>query len=410
MQVTRRTLLGTATAAAAAIPLIRARAADKPTITIGVLSDQSGPYRDDTGHTSFVCAQQAVIDVGAAAKGLDVKVISADHQNKPDVGAGIARQWFDQAGVDMIVDVPNSAVALAVSQVAREKNKVFIDSSAGTDVLTGAQCSPNMVHWSYDTWMLAKSTGGAMVKSGGTSWYFMTADYAFGKQLEAETTALVKSEGGTVLGSSPYPFPATTDFSAFLLQATASGAKVLGLCNAGNDTSNSIKQAHEFGVGKKMKIAAMLMFINDVHALGLPIAQGLVLTESFYWDLNDRTRAFTRRVLPNTPTNYPNMGPAGCYAGSLHYLKTVLAMGAAQAKQDGRATVAQMKKMPTDDDCFGANSIREDGLFLCPSYLFQVKSPAESKKPWDYYKLAATTPPSEAWRPLSEGHCPFVKA
>ena len=409
MQVTRRTLLGTATAAAA-LPLARARAADKATITIGVLNDQSGPYRDITGQTSVACAKQALADFGVSGKGFDVKLLVGDHQNKPDIGAGIARQWIDEQGVDMIVDVPNSAVGLAVAQVAREKNKVYVNSSAGSDVLTGPQCSPNTIHWSYDTWMLAKSTGGAMVKSGGTSWYFVTADYAFGKQLQDETAALVKSEGGTVVGSSPYPFPATTDFSAFLLQATSSGAKVLGLCNAGNDTSNSIKQAHEFGVSKKMKIAAMLMFINDVHALGLPIAQGLVLTESFYWDLNDRTRAFTKRVLPKTPSNYPNMGQAGCYAGTLHYLKTVGAMGVADAKKDGRATVAAMKKMPTDDDCFGSNTIREDGLLLCPSYLFQVKSPAESKKPWDYYKLAATTPASEAWRPLSEGHCPFIKA
>jgi branched-chain amino acid transport system substrate-binding protein len=407
-------VLGTAvaTAAAATLPAARARAqgAQGAKIRIGVLNDQSGPYRDTAGVTSVACARQAVVDFNASGgPTLDVDVIAADHQNKPDIGAQVARQWFDQDGVDMLLDVPTSSVALAVQSIAREKNKVFVNASAGTTVLTGAQCSPNFVHWTFDTWMLAKSTGGAMVKAGGDSWYFVTADYAFGQQLQKETSALVLASGGKVLGTSAYPFPQTSEFASFLLAAQASGAKVLGLCNAGGDTVNCIKQAHEFGLQNKMKIAAMLFFLTDAHALGLDVAQGLILTESFYWDLNDRTRAFTKRVLPRTPNNYPNMDHAGAYAGTLHYLKAVAAMGVAAAKADGRAVVERMKAMPTDDDCFGRNTIREDGRNLCPSYLFQVKQPAESKGPWDLYKLLATTPGPDAFRPLADGHCAFVK-
>jgi branched-chain amino acid transport system substrate-binding protein len=306
--------------------------------------------------------------------------------------------------------VPTSSVALAVQSVVREKNKVYINSGAATSALTGAQCSPNFIHWTYDTYMLAKSTGGAMVKAGGNSWYFLTADYAFGKQLQSDTTGFVLAAGGQVKGAALYPFPGTSDFSSFLVQAQSSGAKVLGLANAGADTVNSIKQAHEFGLNNSMKIAALLMFITDVHALGLDTAQGLNLTESFYWDLNDRTRAFTNRVKSKTPNNWPNMDHAGCYSGALHYLKTVHDMGAAEAKKDGAATVARMKKMPVDDDCFGKTTIREDGRNLVPAYLFEVKKPSESKGPWDYYKMVLSTPGDEAFRPLAEGHCPFVKS
>jgi branched-chain amino acid transport system substrate-binding protein len=295
-----------------------------------------------------------------------------------------------------------------VQGVVKEKNKVFLVSGGATAALTGEQCSPNFIHWTYDTYMLSKSTGGAMVKAGGDSWYFLTADYAFGKQLQSDTTALVQAAGGKVLGSSAYPFPGTTDFSSFLVQAQSSKAKVLGLCNAGADTVNSIKQAHEFGINKSMKIAALLMFVTDVHALGLDAAQGLSLTESFYWDLNDRTRAFTSRVKPKTPNNLPNMIHAGCYSATLHYLKTVADMGAAEAKKDGTATVARMKKRPTEDDCFGKTTIREDGRNLTPAFLFEVKKPPESKGPWDYYNLVATTPGEQAYRPLSEGHCGFI--
>ena len=316
---------------------------------------------------------------------------------------------FDRDGVDMILDVPTSSVALAVQAIAKEKNKIFLGSGPATTALTGELCSPNFIHWTYDTYMLAKSTGGAMVKAGGgSSWYFLTADYAFGKQLQADTTALVQASGGKVLGASAYPFPGTTDFSSLLVQAQASGAKVLGLANAGVDTINSIKQAHEFGLHKTMKIGSMLMFLSDIHALGLEVSQGLNLTESFYWGLNDRTRAFTKRVLPKTPNNWPSMSYAGCYSATLHYLKTVVDMGAVEAKKDGAATVARMKKMPVEDDCFGKTTIREDGRNLTTAYLFEVKKPSESKGPWDYYSLVATTPGEQAYRPLSEGHCGFI--
>src|ERR1700733_14949684 len=406
MNLTRRSALATV-AAAATVPLIRPARAQTATIKIGVLNDQSGPYTNTGGITGVICCKQAVEEF-AAAKGLNVEVISADHQNKPDLAVSIARQWFDRDNVDMLLDVPTSSVALALQSVVREKNKVYLNSGAASSALTGEPCSPNFISWNYDTYMLAKSTGGAMVKAGGDSWYFLTADYAFGKQLQADTSALVQASGGKVLGSSPYPFPGTTDFSSFLVQAQASRAKVLGLCNAGADTVNSIKQAREFGVNQTMKVAALLMFVNDVHALSLDVAQGLILTESFYWDLNDRTRAFTNRVRPKTPNNYPNMAHAGCYAATLHYLKTIADMGAAEAKKDGAATGARMKQMPVDDDCFGNTTIRDDGRNLTPAFLFEVKQPSDSKGPWDYYKLVATTPGDQAYRPLSEGHCGFI--
>jgi branched-chain amino acid transport system substrate-binding protein len=405
MRLSRRTLLGTA---AAASLLHRPARAENPTIRIGVLNDQSGPYRDDGGPTSVICVQQAVQEFNAAKPGLNIDVIFADHQNKPDIGAGIARQWFDQGDVDAVVDVPTSSVALAVNTVCREKNKVMLNSGAATTDLTGAQCSPNTIHWTYDTYMLAKSTGGAMVKAGGDSWYFITANYVFGLQLQRDTERFVKEAGGTVLGSSTYPFPETTDFSSLLLQAQASGAKVLGLCNSGTDTINCIKQAREFGLMGNMRVAAMLMYNSNVHALGLETAQGLILTESFYWNLNDRTRAFMDRIRPKTPNQWPNMVQAGDYAAVLHYLKAVSDMGAAAAKADGRAVVARMKAMPTDDDCFGHGTIREDGRKLHPSYLFEVKKPSESSGPWDGLKPIATTPADQAFRPLSEGGCPLV--
>ena len=407
MEISRRTLLGTAAIGAAALP-VRARAQGKPVIKIGVLNDASGPYRDTGGRTSFLCAQQAVEEFASMANGYTVDVIYGDHQNKPDVGAGLARQWYDRDGVDMILDVPTSSVALAVAAVAKEKNKCFLNVGAATADLTGKQCAPSIVHWAYDTYMLAKSTGGATVKAGGNSWYFITADYAFGQQLQRDTTSFVTAAGGKVMGASPYPFPGTTDFSSFLLQAQSSGAKVLGLCNAGGDTVNSIKQAKEFGL--TMDIAAMLMFITDVNALGLDVAQGLHLTESFYWDLNDKTRAFTNRVKSKTPDNWPNMIHAGCYAGTLHFMKAINKIGPAAAKASGSAIVDAMKSMPTEDDCFGKGQIREDGRTLFPSYLFEVKKPAESKGKWDYYKPVQTTPAEQAWRPLSEGGCFFLKS
>ncbi len=408
MSLSRRDVLTAAAALPALVPFHRARA-QSPTLKIGVLNDQSGPYMNVTGQTSVIAARQAIEDFGAANKGINIEVISADHQNKPDLAISIVRQWFDRDGVDVVMDVPTSSVALAVNAVAREKNKIFLVSGAATVALTGEQCSPNTIHWTYDTFMLSRSTGAAMVKAGGDSWYFLTADYAFGKQLQADTTDLIQKSGGKVLGASAYPFPGTTDFSSFLLQAMSSKAKVLGLANAGADTINSIKQCAEFGVTRSMKLAALLMFISDVHALGLDVAQGLNLTESFYWDLNDRTRAFTARIKAKTPNNYPNMVHAGCYSSTLHYLKSVADMGPAQARKDGAATVARMKKMDVEDDCFGKTKIREDGRNLTPAHLFEVKKPSESKAPWDYYKLVATTPGDDAYRPLALGHCPLVK-
>ncbi len=407
----RRSLLKT-TAAASLVPALGlpARAkAQSTTIKIGVLNDQSGVYRDVSGPTATACVRQAVVDSGITAKGVNIEVVQADHQNKPDVGATIARQWIDRDGVDVIVDVPNSAVALAVNGIVREKNKAYFNSTGATTDLTGAQCSPNTVHWTYDTYMLARSTGGAMVKTGGDSWFFITADYAFGHALERDTGRFVQAAGGKILGNVRHPLQ-STDFSSYLLQAQQSRAKVIGLANAGTDTINSVKQAAEFGVTRRgTKIAVLLMFINDVHSLGLNAAQGLVCTESFYWDLNDRTRAFTKRVLPTLNGNYPAMSHAGCYASVLHYLKAVADMGAAAAKASGADAVARMKAMPTDDDCFGPGTIRADGRKLHPVYLFEVKTPEESKGPWDYYKLLQTTSAEEAWRPLSEGGCSLIR-
>jgi branched-chain amino acid transport system substrate-binding protein len=406
----RRTLLAASAVTAAATIIPRARAQAGGSIKIGVLGDQSGVYRDLSGPVAVACARQAIEDMQPHLNGITVDVVVGDHQNKPDVGASIARQWFDRDGVDMICDCPNSAVALAVSAVCREKDKAYVNSPAMIADLTGPQCAPTTVHWTMDTWALAHSTGGALVKAGGSSWFFITADYAFGLALERDTTNFVKQAGGTVVGSVKAPFP-TSDFSSYLLQAQASKAQVIGLCNAGSDTVNSIKQAGEFGITQTgVKLAGLLVFISDVHALGLQTAQGLVLTESFYWDLNDRTRAFTNRVIKKTDGFHPGMGQAGVYGGCVAYFKAVAAMGAADAKKSGTAVVNKMKSMPTDDDAFGAGSIREDGRALHPVYLFEVKQPGESKAPWDYYKLLATTPADQAFRPLKDGGCPLVHA
>ncbi len=406
MSMSRRLLLGSA--AASTVPLRRARA-QRPVVRLAVLNDQSGPYADDGGPMGVLCARQAVQDFGD--HGFDIEVLVGDHQNKPDVGAGLARRWLDTGGVDVIVDVPTSSVALAVNTVCREKDKVFLNSGAATTDLTGAQCAPTTVHWTYDTYMLSRSTGGAMVAAGGDSWYFVTADYVFGQQLERDTSAFVKAAGGKVLGARRYPFPDTTDFSSLLVQAQASGAKVLGLANAGGDTINCVKQAVEFGLTKTMKVAMLLASINTVHALGLEVAQGLNFTESFFWDLNERTRAFTARIKPKItkPAMWTNMVTTGNYGAVLHYLKTVKEMGVAEAKRSGAATVARMKAMPTDDDCYGPGRIREDGRKLHPSYLLQAKKPSESSGAWDLLKVVATTPAEQAFRPLAEGGCAFLK-
>ena len=409
MSLNRRTLLaaGTTYGGFAAFTR-RARAQAANTVKIGVMNDMSGTYKDNTGPGSLACTQQAIAEFGNQGFGVDL--IFADHQNKPDVGVSLARQWYDQ-GVDMILDIPTSSVGLAVQNVGREKNKITINSGSATSDLTGAQCAPTGLHWSYDTYMLAKSTGGATVKAGGDTWFFITADYAFGHALERDTSNFVKSAGGKVVGSVRTPFPTTTDFSSFLVQAQAARPKVIGFANAGSDTINCVKQAAEFGITKRgVKLASLLMFITDVHSIGLSTGQGLICSETFYWDLNDRTRAFTKRVLPKMPNLYPNMIHAGCYSATLHYLKTVQQAGVAAAKGSGAEFVTRMKAIPTDDDAFGPGSIRADGRKLCPSYLFEVKKPEESKVPWDYYKLLQTTPADEAFRPLAEGGCGFLKS
>ncbi|GAN76137.1 ABC transporter branched-chain amino acid permease [Acidisphaera rubrifaciens HS-AP3] len=406
--LSRRVLLAAAPVTIALSSRI-ARAAPRPRLRIGVLNDESGPYRDLTGMTSVACARQAVQDFGD--HGFDVDILYADHQNKPDVGASIARQWIDNDGVDVIADVPTSSVALAVSQVCREKDKLHLNASATAVALTGKQCNANTIVWSFDTYMMAVSSGGAMVRAGGKTWFFITADYAFGHSLEDQTSNVVRAAGGKVLGSVRYPFPDTTDFSSFISQAMSSGANVLGLANAGADSVNCMKQAHEFGLRKSgMRLAPMLSFITDIHALGLDVAQGITLTESFYWNLNDRTRAFAKRLQPKMGNFMPNQAQASAYSSVLHYLKVAAAMGPAEAKRSGAATVARMKAMPTDDDAFGPGKIRIDGRGLFPAYLFRVKTPAESRGEWDLYDLVATTPADQTAVPLSESACPLVKA
>ena len=402
----KRTLLSTLVAAACALGAASAGAQiSDGVVKIGVMNDMSGLYADIAGPGSVVAARMAVEDFGAARKGMKVEIIGADHQNKPDIGSNIARTWFDVDKVDAIADVPTSSVALAINQIAREKGKAFLVSGAATSDLTGKACSPNTVHWTYDTWMLANGTGSAIVKTGGDSWFFLTADYAFGHALERDTEAAVTKGGGKVLGKVRHPFPGQ-DFSSFLLQAQASKAKVIGLANAGGDTINSIKQAAEFGIVKGgQSLAGMLVFLTDIHSLGLNTAQGLVFTETFYWDLNDDTRAWTKRFVAANNGKYPTMVHAGVYSSVLHYLKAV----EAAKTDDGTKVIAQMKALPTDDPLFGKGSIRADGRKLHPAYLVEVKKPAESKGPFDYYKVRATIPADQAFRPMNLGDCPLVK-
>jgi branched-chain amino acid transport system substrate-binding protein len=374
-------------------------------IKIGVMNDMSGTYSDLSGPGSVLAARMAVEDFGAAAKGMKVEIVGADHQNKPDVGSNVVRTWIDRDQVDVIVDVPTSSVALAVNEIVRDKNKVFLVSGAAASDLTGAKCSPNTVHWTYDTWALANGTGAALVKTGGNSWFFLTADYAFGHALERDTGAVVEKNGGKVLGRVRHPFPGT-DFSSFLLQAQASKAKIIGLANAGSDTINSIKQASEFGiVSGGQNLAALLAFITDVHALGLQTAQGLIMTEAWYWDLNDANREFAKKFAPQNKGVHPTMVHAGVYSAVTHYLKAVSEL---KNDADGKAVVAKMKSMPTDDKLFGKGEIRADGRKVHPMYLFEVKKPSESKAPWDYYKVRTTIPADQAFRPVKEGGCPLV--
>jgi branched-chain amino acid transport system substrate-binding protein len=418
MTIERRTLLTGAGAVAAGSGLgglpftsrsARAQAAN--TIRIGVLNDQSGLYRDLSGPGSTQAVQMAIRESGITQRGINVEVVQADHQNRPDVGSTVVRQWIDRDGIDVVMDVPTSSVALAVNTLVRERNKVFLASGPATSDLTGSACSANTVHWTYDTYMLARSTGGALVAAGGRSWFFVTADYAFGHALERDVSAFVRSSGGTIVGSVRTPFPGTTDFSSFLQQAQRSRAQVIGLANAGGDTINSIKQAAEFRITRGgTRLAGLLVFITDVDSLGLEVAQGLVLSETFYWDLNQRTRAFTQR-LGTLPGNIrPSMVQAGCYSAALHYFKAVMDMGVPAAKASGLEAVNRMKSMPTSDDAFGEGTIRPDGRKLHDCYLFQVKTPQQSSGRWDYYNLLGTTPAAQAFRPLTEGGCSLVRA
>ena len=398
-------LVGAALAAFVAAGPAHAQEISDGVVKIGVLSDMSGLYADLAGQGSVAAARLAVEDSGVTKRGLKVEIVSADHQNKPDVGSSIARQWLDTDKVDVIVDVPTSSVALAVNELTKAKGKAFLNSGAGTSDLTGKACSPTTIHWTYDTWMLANGTGSAVVKLGGDTWFFLTADYAFGHALERDTEAVVLKNGGKVLGKVRHPLN-TQDFSSFLLQAQSSKAKIIGLANAGGDTVNAIKQASEFGITTGgQKLAGLLVFLTDIHGIGLQTAQGLQITETFYWDMNDGTRAWSKRFSAANGGKYPTMVHAGVYSAVLHYLKAI----EAGKTDDGVKTIAKMKEMPTDDPLFGQGSIRADGRKIHPAYLFEVKKPGESKGPYDYYTLRATIPADQAFRPMSEGGCPLVK-
>jgi branched-chain amino acid transport system substrate-binding protein len=398
--------LGFATSAAAALwllaPCAHAQISDD-TVKLGVLADMSGLYSDLSGIGSVVATQMAAEDFGGTVLGRKIEVVSADHQNKPDIGSNIAREWIDQQGVDAIVDVPVSSIAFAVQQIAKERNRVLLISSSGSSDLTGKSCSPTSVHWTYDTYALAETAGKAMIQQGGDSWFFITADYAFGHALERDTAAIVKANGGTVVGAVRHPQD-TADLSSFLFQAQTSKAKVIGLANAGGDTINSIKQANEFGIirgGQKM--IGLLTYISDVHGMGLQYAKGLILASAFYWDLTDETRAWTRRFMERSK-KIPTMANAGAYGATLHYLKAIKEAGTDEAQ----AVVRKMKEIPVNDFFTKGGSVREDGRVIRSMYLFQVKSPEESKYPYDYYKLLNTVPGEQAFRPLAEGGCPMI--
>ena len=400
----KRGLLSLAVAAAFATGAAQAQVSDN-VIKIGILSDMSSLYTDLAGAGSVVAARMAVEDSGIEKRGYKVEFVSADHQNKPDIGSGIARQWYDTDKVDVIVDTPNSGVALAVNQITKDKGKAFLVSGAASSDLTGKACTPNTIHWTYDTWMLANGTGSAIVKTGGDSWFFLTADYAFGHALERDTEAVVVKNGGKVVGKVRAPLN-TQDFSSFLLQAQASKAKIIGLANAGGDTTNSIKQAAEFGIVKGgQNLAGLLVFLTDIHALGLQTAQGLIVTNTFYWDQNDQSRAFAKRFAAQDKGIHPTMVHAGVYSALIHYLKAVEAL----KSDDGTKVIAKMKEMPTDDPLFGKGSVRADGRKIHPAYLVEVKKPSESKGRWDYYKLVGTVAGKDAFQPIELSRCPLVK-
>jgi branched-chain amino acid transport system substrate-binding protein len=410
MEMKRRTFISSGVAAAG-FASARARAQEKAVVRIGVLTDLSGPYRLVGGPGSVACAQQAIDEFTAANPDIKVELLSADHQNKPDIGSAIARQWVDERGVDLITDINNSAIAIALSSIAQQHDKVEMVTSAGTSEITGKYCNTNTLHWSWDSWAVAHSTATAVAKAGGDKWFFITPNYAFGRAMQDDTTKFVEAVGAKVVGSVSYPFPQTADFSSYLLTAHSSGANVIAFTSAGTDLGNCMKQAHEFGLTNgQIKLVAMVGLITDMQSMGLPIAAGLTLTETFYWDLNDRTRGLYSRMKPKLPSDvFPNMSQIGNYSGVLNYLEAVKQLGVAGAKASGRATIEAMRAGRVDDDAFGISYIRIDGRVIHPTYLFQVKSPAESSGPGDVYKLLATTPTEEAFRPLNEGGCPLVR-
>jgi branched-chain amino acid transport system substrate-binding protein len=399
----RRTIL---LAAAASAFAGKGRAADR-TLKIGVLNDMNGVFADYQGPGAVLATQMAVEDAGGHAGNVPIEVVSGDHQNKPDLGMTIARRWLDQDGVDVVMDVPNSAIALAVSQFVTERNKVFIGSGAGTADLTGSACTPNTLHWDYDTWETSHALGRAIVQRGGKTWFTLAADYVFGADLDRNITEAVNAAGGKVIGGVKAPFP-TSDFSSFLLQAQASGAQVLALNNSGDDTTTSLKQAAEFGLTKSMQVCGPIYNINITKGVGLTVAQGVLGVTPFYWDTNEGTRSFSRRYATRSKNGaMPNDMQAGMYSATAHLIKAV---AAGADPSDGRAVVAAMKAMPTDDPIYGPGVIRADGRKMHPVYLFQTKSPAESTGPWDFYKILATIPPEEAFRSLADGKCPLVKS
>jgi len=375
-------------------------------VKIGILTESSGVYADLAGNGSIVAAKMAVEDFGGKVKGMPIEIVSANHQNKPDIASNIAKEWYDIGGVDVIADLPNSAVALAVSEIAKDKKRPALIVNPGSSEITGSKCSPYSVHWTYDTWALAHGTASAITKAGGKSWFFITADYAFGKAMEADATKFIKSDGGTVLGSVRHPLD-TPDMSSFLLQAQNSKAKIIGLANAGTDFIDTVKQAREFHIAQdgSQRLVGLLVFLSDIKALGLEDAKGIELTTAFYWDRTDATRAWTKRYATLNGGKYPNMTHAGVYSAVLHYLKAVAAAGS----DDGTAVMAKMKELPTNDPLFGEGKIRADGRKIHPMYIYQVKNPEDSKYPYDFYKPIATIPEEEAFRPMSEGNCPFVK-
>jgi len=405
----RRLLQGSASAAAMAIAASPNRAlADAPfsRVKLGVLSDFTSLFSASGGEGLVVAVRMAVKDFQAENPdaGFAVDVVFADHQNSPDIGATVARQWFNAQDVDVALDVVNSPIALAVSDVARAANRVMLVSGSGSTRLTGDQCSPNTVHWTYDTYSYGHAIGDVLTRAGGKTWFFITADYGFGHDLQDQTVDAITRAGGRVIGATAHPLN-TPDLSSFLLQAQASGAQVVGLANAGGDVVNAVKQAAEFGLSPKQRIAAINVGVNDVHAMSLSLAQGLTVVEPFYWDMNEGTRTWTKRFNALYTKNYPSMHHAGCYAATLHYLRAA----AVVKSHDGKRIVEQMKATPTNDPLFGPGTIREDGRKMHPLFLFEVKTPAESKYPWDYYKLTTTIPADKAFRPLADGGCAFLR-